>query len=260
MMLAVSTSIGARELLGPAPGPPPKSCGMALSFGSHVPISSAARSKLRWLESVLYASAQDRLTPRPEADGMDDDDDDDVAAGVVGCDLQQPEPPLEPPQHPPLLPLELLDKPAARAAVAARLRQKRPDFGSERHWAQVPGPLGPQPPPVLRADDDVGRGLRFNERMPGSLTAPVDVISMAEPPPTSFSEGGGVCTWLPMGARVCEDDDDDATAAAASAHMQYVPSEQKPQESRGGMETCWETGWKSSDVGGGGGGGAVLLA
>ena len=217
---------------------------MARSLGSQVPISSAARSKLRWLDRVLYASAQERLTPSPEADV---DDCVDVVV-VEGCDLQHPEPPLEPPQHPPPLEEEALERPVARAALAARLRQKRPDLGSERHWAQVPGPLGPQPPPpppVLRAV--VGRGLRFRERMPGSLTAPVEVISMAEP--TSLSEGGGVCTWFPMGARVWDSSEAAAeaaaaaaAAAAASAHIQYVPSEQKPHESRGGMETCCETG------------------
>lgn len=136
-------------------------------------MSSAALSKLRWLERVLYASAQDRLTPSPEAEGIDD----------VSCDLQQPAPPLPPQQ-----PSGLLDDPDPdeRAILAARLRQKSPDLGSERHWAQVPGPLAPHPP-ALRAE---GIGVRFSDLIPGSLMAPVDVTSMAGP--TSFSDGGGV--------------------------------------------------------------------
>lgn len=134
-----------------------------LSFGSHVPISSNAWSKLRWLDSVLYVSAQLMPIGRP----------------LPFFDLQHPPPGPPPPQHPP-------PPPPLESFMAARVRQKRPDCGSATHCAQVPGPPGPQ--------RDFVTGLVGSFCLGRILTAPVEVTSIGAGMPSG--SGGGESTWL----------------------------------------------------------------
>lgn len=141
MTLAASTSNAARP---PRLSASASSCGFGsvCSLGSQVEISSLAREKFGWRDSVVKASAQLRVS----ALGVEGLDGGGCAGmegllrvvGVVGAfrDMQHP-PPLAPlpPQHPPPDGVPLADR------EAASVLQKRVLRGSAWHWAQVPGPL-----------------------------------------------------------------------------------------------------------------------
>jgi hypothetical protein len=154
-----------------------------------------------------------------------------------------------PPQQPPPSPAEE-EPPWVRWKLAARERQKRPDLGSARHCAQVPGPLGPQAEPV------VGWVWRLKG---GSLMAPVAVTSIGAGRvrgTTSSSDGGGVCVccwWSGTGMAVTvvvvalgRDVVIGVGTIEDSAQRQNEPSEQKPQESFISTEaTGWSLRWDS---------------